>query len=141
VFGFKMELEDIQIFANEKPVFGTCAGLILMAKDLGDFRVQQLGILNITVKRNAYGSQTESFESEITGCLTPAYQAIFIRAPKIEIAGDTVHICGSLNDDPVWVENDKHMGCSFHPELTEDTRIHAIFLDKIRKQIKKLQMA
>ena len=134
IFGFRIHNEDIIHFASKKSVFGTCAGLILMGRNLDDYKVRQLGLMDAVVTRNSYGRQTESFESDVIGCLTPPFHAVFIRAPRIESTGDTVKVCASLNGEAVWIENERHYACSFHPELTEDTRIHAAFLEKIRKQ-------
>jgi len=132
-FGFRLHYEDIRAFAERKPVFGTCAGLILMGHGVEDTRVRQLNILDVSVIRNAYGRQTESFETEVTGSLNPPFQAVFIRAPRIRSVGPDIRVLASLEGQPVWVENDKHMACAFHPELTGDTRIHAYFIEKIRK--------
>lgn len=134
VFGFRIDLQDILDFSAEKAIMGTCAGLILMARNVDDFRVRQLGILNVTVRRNAFGRQNESFESPVTGIIDPPVKAIFIRAPRISAVGNDVRVCARLGEEAVWVENDMHIACTFHPELTGDTRIHAYFLAKIRKK-------
>ncbi len=132
VFGFRLSLEDLNEFAESHPVFGTCAGLILMARSLDDPKVRQLEILDVRVRRNAYGRQTESFESTVSGYFDTPFPGVFIRAPRIESVGPDVRVLATLDSVPVYVENDRHMACSFHPELTEDPRVHEVFLEKIR---------
>ena len=114
------------------PLYGTCAGLILMADDItGDHDApHRLGGLDVTVRRNAYGRQVESFESdlEVTG-LDGAFRAVFIRAPAIERVGDGVEVLASYDGRPVLVRGDNFLASSFHPEMTGDARLHAMFVD------------
>jgi len=114
------------------PLYGTCAGLILMADDItGDHDApHRLGGLDVTVRRNAYGRQVESFESdlEVTG-LDGAFRAVFIRAPAIERVGDGVEVLASYDGRPVLVRRDNLLASSFHPEMTGDARLHAMFVD------------
>jgi 5'-phosphate synthase pdxT subunit len=115
------------------PVFGTCAGLILLASSIHpDGKVVPLGLMDITVKRNAFGRQVDSFETEIQ---IPAlgekpFPGVFIRAPAIEQVNSGVEIIARLADGTgVAARQDRLLACAFHPELTEDTRLHRYFLD------------
>lgn len=124
-------MEPLREFAKTKGMWGTCAGMIFMAKEIG---VDQplLGVMDIIVERNAFGRQVDSFETglDVTGVVGEPFPAVFIRAPKLaEIKGD-VEILSALNDGTiVAAQQDKMMVTSFHPELTEDTRLHAYFLE------------
>lgn len=128
----------IERFAKERPVMGTCAGLIMMSSDSQDPRVVPFGILPLTVRRNGYGRQTESFIEGITlGNGFPErdtkYRATFIRAPRIQEIGDEVEILAEAEGhgvrEAVMVRSRNALALSFHPELTpEDTRIHAYFI-------------
>jgi 5'-phosphate synthase pdxT subunit len=110
-------------------IFATCAGLIVMAKEVPDFRVKPLGLLDISVERNAFGRQKDSFEADlpIRGLDTP-FHAVFIRAPVITRIGKGVEVLAEVEGAPVAVRQGKHLGLSFHPELSGDTRVHRLFL-------------
>ena len=120
------------------PVLGTCAGMILMANGITDDKIKSLGIMDIKVKRNAFGRQRESFETEL---LIPVlgdkpFPGVFIRAPIIEQANGTVEIITSLTDGTsVAARQGKLLACAFHPELTDDLRFHKYFLDIIAGQL------
>jgi 5'-phosphate synthase pdxT subunit len=124
-------LESTQTFAREgKPIFGTCAGAILLAKEIEGSNQDRIGVLDITVKRNAYGRQIESFEADI---FVPKIgelpvRGVFIRAPIIKHIEDGVEVLARFGDSPVLVKQGKILAATFHPELTNDTRIHAFFL-------------
>lgn len=113
-----------------KPVLATCAGLIVLARDAGDDeRVETLDLLGVTVQRNAYGRQRESFEADVALAIDDAvdsepFHAVFIRAPRITDHGDA-RVVGRLDDEPVAVAQGPVLATSFHPELTDDPRIHA----------------
>ncbi len=112
-------------------VWGTCAGMILMAKELVEDRPQPLGLLDIEVHRNAYGSQVDSFEADIaiTVLGREPFHCIFIRAPKIERVGPKVETLAQLKEGGVVaVRQGKLLATSFHPELTRDLRFHEYFL-------------
>lgn len=110
----------------EKPILATCAGLILCATSVTDDRIASLDLLDISVDRNAYGRQRESFEAPITVAgLDSAFPGVFIRAPRIVETGN-VEVIARLGDEPVAVRNGAVVGASFHPELTADSRFHEI---------------
>jgi len=110
-------------------IFATCAGLIVMARKVPDIRVHPLGLLDIDVERNAFGRQKDSFEADlpVKGLETP-FHAVFIRAPIITRIGDGVEVLAEVDGNPVAVRQGKHLGMSFHPELSGDTRLHQLFL-------------
>ena len=116
------------------PVFGTCAGMILLATKVLDGRTDQrsFGAIDVTVQRNGYGRQVDSFETDIdvAGLSTP-FHAVFIRAPKVVAVGNGVNIMASHDGVPVLAAQDHVMVASFHPELTADDRLHAQFLKLI----------
>ena len=112
------------------PVWGTCAGLILLANKLTSDRPSPLGLMEIEVNRNAFGRQVDSFESliPISGLAGPAYNCIFIRAPSIKKTGASVEVLATLeNGIPIAVKQHHMLATSFHPELTRDPRIHELF--------------
>ena len=115
------------------PVFGTCAGMILMAAEISDGRDDQhaLGAVDIAVARNGYGRQIESFEAdlEITGFDAP-FHAVFIRAPLVQRAGPEVEVLASVDGDPVLCRQDQVLVAGFHPELSHDDRIHRLWLEQ-----------
>ncbi|WP_340100291.1 pyridoxal 5'-phosphate synthase glutaminase subunit PdxT [Salinibaculum salinum] len=108
-----------------KPMLATCAGLIVASMDAQDDRVETLNVLDATIERNAFGRQKDSFEAllEIAGLDEP-FPAVFIRAPVIDSVGEDVEVLASVDDRPVAVKQGPIVGTSFHPELTDDSRIH-----------------
>lgn len=121
-------LGPLAAFAASRPVFGTCAGCILLGRETTDRAdVQPLGVLDITVERNAYGSQRESFLTTLTLDDEPL-EAVFIRAPKILHCGPQVEVLISLDGSPVLVRQGRALAATFHPELSSGDRIHRIFL-------------
>jgi 5'-phosphate synthase pdxT subunit len=126
-------LEPLRDFAQDgRPVWGTCAGMILMAKDITDRAVDQPGLelMDITVRRNAFGRQVDSFEVDLDiPVLGELYHAIFIRAPLIERIGEGVKVLARLEDGAIVAAQQKNLlATSFHPELTSDDRFHRYFL-------------
>jgi pyridoxal 5'-phosphate synthase pdxT subunit len=122
--------------ASGMPVYGTCAGLIMLADTLLDSidGQQTLGGFDIVVRRNAFGSQLDSFETDITVPILgyPPVHAVFIRAPVVESVGERATVLAALHDGRVVaVEQDNLLGTSFHPEMTGDTRFHEYFLAKV----------
>lgn len=118
------------------PIWGTCAGLILLCDDIVKSNQPRIGLLHATVKRNAFGRQRESFETDIalSACgqaLIAPFHAVFIRAPLIEKVESDVQILGQINDRIVMVRQKNLLASSFHPELTNDLRLHQYFLNMI----------
>jgi pyridoxal 5'-phosphate synthase pdxT subunit len=120
------------------PVFGTCAGLILLATEVHDGRPDQrsFGALDIAVQRNGYGRQLDSFETDldVAGLGDEPFHGVFIRAPRVESAGPSVEVLAEHRGDPVLVRQDRIMAAAFHPELTLDHRLHARFVDLVLDQ-------
>ncbi len=118
------------------PVFGTCAGMILLAQGVLDGRSDQrsFGAIDIDVKRNAYGRQIDSFETDITlDGFVEDFHAVFIRAPQIARIGDGVQVLARHNQDVVLARQGSVMVASFHPELTSDARIHSMFIGLLQE--------
>jgi 5'-phosphate synthase pdxT subunit len=116
-----------------RPVLATCAGLILLSRDSGDERVETLDLLDVTVERNAFGRQRDSFEAPLAvRGLEEPFPAVFIRAPVVDSVGDSVEVLAEWDDHPVAVRQDNIVGTAFHPELRADSRIHdlAFFDDR-----------
>lgn len=113
------------------PVLGTCAGIILLARDVVNNNQDTLGVLDISVERIGYGRQVDSFEAKIEMAVSgeKSFNGIFIRAPRIIRVGDDVEIIAKLNDEPVAVRSGKIWGMTFHPELTNDKRFHKMFIE------------
>ena len=124
-----------QAINNGLPVFGTCAGLILLAKRLSNDENVYLNALNVTVKRNAYGRQLGSFTTDLTLQDIDSFPAVFIRAPYVESAGDNVETLAEVDGHVVAVRQDNILATAFHPELTADTRVHEYFVNmcKLKK--------
>ncbi len=115
--------------ADGMPVFGTCAGMILLASEILDGRSDQrnFSAIDISVRRNAFGRQVDSFEATINSSVGD-FHGVFIRAPRIERVGDDVEILGSINGEPVLVRQGNVLAASFHPELSNDARLHEYFV-------------
>jgi 5'-phosphate synthase pdxT subunit len=123
--------EKLKQFVRVKPTFGTCAGAILLANEVENPRQVGLGALDIRIRRNAYGRQIDS--SIRTGKLgNSPLEMVFIRAPKIERVGPEVEVVATEGSDPVAVRQGRVMASTFHPELSDDTRVHRAFLDLVR---------
>jgi 5'-phosphate synthase pdxT subunit len=120
--------------AGGMPALGTCAGMILLASRVLDGRDDQhsFGAIDIDVRRNAFGRQVDSFETdlEVVGLDRPMH-AVFIRAPQVERAGHTVEVLASVDDHPVLVRQGVVMASAFHPELSDDVRLHEMFLSTV----------
>ncbi|KAA9399701.1 pyridoxal 5'-phosphate synthase glutaminase subunit PdxT [Haloarcula sp. CBA1130] len=126
--------DEIQTHVEaDKPVLATCAGLIVSASDAQDDRVDTLNVIDVSVERNAFGRQKDSFEAplDVDGLGEP-FPAVFIRAPVIDYVGADVEVLATWDDRPVAVRDGPVVGTSFHPELTEDPRIHDLaFFDSV----------
>ena len=120
-------LEPLREFGERRPIFGTCAGAILLASEVLNPAQKSLGLMDIDVERNAYGRQ---LDSRIARLEPEGFEAVFIRAPIIRRVGERAKVLARYQGDPVLVEQGKHLVATFHPELTEDSRIHRMFLDK-----------
>lgn len=124
------------------PVYGSCAGLILVSDRVEDAAADQetFGGLDVTTRRNAFGRQVDSFECdlEINGISLPRFRAVFIRAPWIENCGPDVEILAEVNNHPVAVRSKNMLATSFHPELTGDNRIHKYFVEVICRNASKV---
>ncbi len=123
--------EPLKSFGQRKPIFGTCAGVILLASDVESPKQESLSLLDLTVKRNAYGRQLDSHIARIPAEGVGELEAVFIRAPIIRRLGQNVRVLASHRGDPVLVEQGRHLAATFHPELTSDPRVHARFLSKL----------
>ena len=117
-------------FVHAKPTFGTCAGAILLATEVENPQQKGLGALNIRIRRNAYGRQIDSSIRE-GRFLNDPIEMVFIRAPKIERVGDGVEVIATEGKDPVLVRKGKTLAATFHPELSDDRRIHQYFLELV----------
>ena len=124
--------ERLKNFVRAKPTFGTCAGCILLATEVENPKQQGLGALDITVRRNAYGRQIDSSIRE-GQFLSDPIEMVFIRAPKIERTGEGVEVIATEGKDPVLVRKGRSLAATFHPELSEDPRIHQYFLDLVKQ--------
>jgi pyridoxal 5'-phosphate synthase pdxT subunit len=128
--------EKLKQFVRTKPSFGTCAGAILLASEVENPKQAGLGAIDIAIRRNAYGRQVDS--SIRKGTLVnqesgpSPMEMVFIRAPKIERVGSEVSVIATEGDDPVAVRQGKVMAATFHPELSDDPRVHQAFLDIVR---------
>ena len=123
-------LEKLREFVRVKPTFGTCAGAILLAKEVFNPAQEGLGAIDIAVRRNAYGRQLESFIGEVDSKLG-RIETVFIRAPRIERVGPGVEVLAREGNDPVLVRQGRIMAATFHPELSSDPRVHAEFLQLV----------
>lgn len=131
-YGF---MDAIRSFsAQGKPLFGTCAGLIVLADHIEGQEDAHLKLMNMTVARNAFGRQRESFETDldVKGISEPI-RAVFIRAPLIKSVGDGVDVLSTYNDEIVTARQGTLLAASYHPELTDDYRLHAYFLEMVKE--------
>jgi len=112
----------------DRPVFGTCAGLIMLDRE-------HLGLVDLTVRRNAYGRQVASFETDLLlAGDDELLRGVFIRAPRVEVVGPEVEILAEHDGEPVLVRQGRFLAATFHPELTDDTRVHELFLEAVREE-------
>jgi pyridoxal 5'-phosphate synthase pdxT subunit len=137
-----LNLEDLMKplgeFAREKPVLATCAGVILMAREVSNPQQESLGILDLAVERNGYGRQIDSRIVELEPSSdfqeragAGKLEAVFIRAPVIHKIGPAGKVLASYLEHPVLVEQGRHLAATFHPELTTDNRVHQLFVDAL----------
>jgi 5'-phosphate synthase pdxT subunit len=127
-------LERLRDFVTEKPTFGTCAGAILLAHEVQNPEQESLGTLDITIKRNAYGRQVDSTIIESETSLGPEpLEMVFIRAPRITRTGQGVEVLATRDHDPVLIRQRHTIAATFHPELSNDHRVHELFLEQVRR--------
>jgi 5'-phosphate synthase pdxT subunit len=130
-------IDPLRNFAATHPTWGTCAGMIFLAKNIGIDRQPILGLMNIEVNRNAFGRQIDSFEADldIRGLTGGPFHAVFIRAPVATAAGDGVDVLARLDDQRIVAAQQGHLlATAFHPELTDDSRLHQYFMDMVSAQ-------
>lgn len=132
LYGF---FEPLKEFAAEgKPMFGTCAGLILMAEEIVGYDQGHLSVINMKVQRNAFGRQRESFETDLLVTdVGEDIRAVFIRAPLIVEVGENVQVLSKYGDEIVAARQGHFLACSFHPELTDDHRFHQYFVSMVEE--------
>ena len=125
--------QKLQEFVRAKPTFGTCAGAILLAHDVDNPPQRGLGALDVSIKRNAYGRQVHSSIRQGASKLGPEpLEMVFIRAPKFENVGPAVEVLAREGNDPVLIRQGRVLAATFHPELSDDKRVHQYFLDLVR---------
>ena len=120
------------------PIWGTCAGMILLARQVSNYEIETLGLMDTKVRRNAFGSQVDSFETDLEIPLVgeEPFHAVFIRAPFIEEAKPSVKILSRLPDGTiVAVRQNRLLACAFHPEFTDDLRFHSYFLNMVSQRL------
>jgi 5'-phosphate synthase pdxT subunit len=131
--------EPIRAFAaSGRPVFGTCAGAILLARDVERQPVPTLGLLDVVAVRNAYGTQVDSFAAEVDEGAAPGlagFRCVFIRAPELRPTGDAVEVLARVDGRAVLVREGKLFAATFHPELTDDPRVHALVLAGVGRSL------
>jgi 5'-phosphate synthase pdxT subunit len=136
---YKLKHKIIELAKNNFPIFGTCAGMIVLARELSSSGgVEPAGVMDIKVNRNAFGRQVDSFETEISIPVLgeKPLTGVFIRAPLIESVGKEAEVLARLDDGTiVAARQGKLLVCSFHPELTDDTRFHHYFLDIVSGKV------
>ena len=131
-------MAPLRAFARAKPTWGTCAGMIFLAKDIGIEEQPILGAMDIAVDRNAFGRQIDSFETglDIAGLGAPPFHAVFIRAPVVTAVADGVEVLARLDDGRiVAVRQGRLLATAFHPELTDDLRLHSLFCAIVRETL------
>lgn len=129
-------IDPLREFAQSKPTWGTCAGMIFLAKKLTTEEQPILGAMDITVNRNAFGRQIDSFETnlQIEGLADEPFHAVFIRAPVVTATDDKVEILSQLDDEQIVAVRQNHLlATAFHPELTDDLRLHSYFCDIVEE--------
>jgi 5'-phosphate synthase pdxT subunit len=131
-------LQSLQCFVEQKPAFGTCAGCILLARNVSHPAQESLAVMDISVERNAYGRQIDSAirtgETKLPG---GPLEMVYIRAPRISSVGPEVEVMAERDGYPVLVRQGKLLAATFHPELSSDRRVHQFFVDMVRETAQK----
>jgi len=130
---YNLDREIIRKYHIGMPIYGSCAGAIVLAKNVLPNRQFSLRLMDITAKRNDYGRQIDSFETDLEINSIGDYRGIFIRAPAIDLINNGVKVLSTFKGKPVMVQQDDILVTTFHPELTNDPRIHQYFIDTIKK--------
>lgn len=130
---FRLSEPIVEAAKQGLPVWGTCAGMILMAKEIAGLEQPRLALMDVAVRRNAFGRQIDSFEApvEVRGLEGGPFPGVFIRAPYVERVGEGVEVLGEFEGKPVLVRQGHLLASAFHPELTDDLRIHKYFLEMV----------
>lgn len=129
-------MEAVRAFPTEhKPIFGTCTGMILLAREIEGSVQPRIGVLDVAVRRNAFGRQVDSFEEDLAvqGIDGPPVRAVFIRAPYLTEVAPDVEVLATIDGHPVMVRQGELLAVSFHPELTDDVRIHRMFIEMVAR--------
>ena len=143
LIGIENLTEPLAAFAKTKPIFGTCAGAILMARDVTHPAQLSLNLMDITVERNAYGRQVDSTIAHLSGndlngaLVGHDLEAVFIRAPIIRRIGPSVKVLATYGGDPVLIEEGLHMVATFHPELASFNPVHKLFIERLKPNASK----
>jgi 5'-phosphate synthase pdxT subunit len=124
-------MEPVRRFGEQKPIYGTCAGAILLAREVSHPSQRSLDLMDIAVERNGYGRQINSRIAKVPVSGGSEMEAVFIRAPIIRRVGVAGHVVASYQGHPIWVEEGRHMVTTFHPELTDDPQVHRRFVEKL----------
>jgi 5'-phosphate synthase pdxT subunit len=134
---YGLDTKIVERVGEGMPVFGTCTGMILLAKNIVDSDQQRLGLMDATILRNAFGRQIDSFEADldIDAIGPPAYRAVFIRAPYALEANSSTVTLARCDGKIVLLRQGNLLGCAFHPELTDDTRIHEYFIGMVKESL------
>jgi 5'-phosphate synthase pdxT subunit len=135
-FGFIQPIREMA--RDDFPIWGTCAGMVLLAKSVSNYEMETLGLMDMKIRRNAFGSQTDSFEVDLEIPLVgeEPFHAVFIRAPIVKEARPGVKILSRLPDSTiVAARQDRLLACAFHPEFTDDLRFHSYFLNMISQEL------
>jgi len=130
---YKLDRKIKDKFNGGMPIFGTCAGAILLAKEILDDKQPNLGLMNVAVRRNAYGRQIDSFEADIEINNLGNFRGVFIRAPVIENIYNGVEVLSEFEGKAIFVRNGNLLAATFHPELAGDTKVHKYFIDMIER--------
>lgn len=129
---------DMEIIKRNRlgmAVYGTCAGAIILSKSIAGSQQPRLNLLDISVKRNDYGRQADSFEANLDIEKIGKFRGIFIRAPVIEKVNNGVKVLSKFNNNPILVQKNNVLASTFHPELTDDTRVHEYFVEIVKNKL------
>jgi len=132
---YGLDKEIIKRHNEGMAIYGTCAGAILLSKNIVDSEQPRLNLLDISIKRNEYGRQIDSFEAELDIEKIGKFNGIFIRAPVIEKVNDDIKVLSKFNNNPVLIQKNNILASTFHPELTNDKRVHEYFFEIVENNL------